>query len=385
VGPNAQFTLTTANFNAPNGSAPATYPSLYKGCHPFGGQNPNQGICTTGSNMPILVSNVTAATTSVSATGFSGDYDYSYDLWFTTNGSEWGRPSGGTEIMIWLNHGGFPQPFGSQIGTVTLNGATWDVWGGIQDWDTISYVRQSGVSSISNFDLMPFFRDAASRTDNASHPYLSNSSYLTDVEVGFEFWTGGLGAGINSFSVSVSGNACTTCISTPTGTATSLPGSTPTRTFTPPPGSTPTRTFTPPPGNTPTRTPTAGISLTPTRTSTAGGPTATRTRTPTTGPSLTPTRTPTQGVVTVTPTGGTCSPVTSTITAPFTYDGSGALCWQSSNLGTYINSWNLTSLTVNGVNETNLYVAAGSLPAKIGGYWYVSYNSAAAYGHFEAK
>jgi hypothetical protein len=45
----------------------------------------------------------------------------------------------------------------------------------------------------------------------------------------------------------------------------------------------------------------------------------------------------------------------------------------------------LTSLTVNGVNETNLYVAAGSLPAKIGGYWYVSYNSTVSYGHFETK
>jgi hypothetical protein len=80
-----------------------------------------------------------------------------------------------------------------------------------------------------------------------------------------------------------------------------------------------------------------------------------------------------------------CSPITSTITAPFTYDGAGTLCWQSSNLGSYINSWNVTSLTVNGVNELNLYVAAGSLPAKINGYWYVSYNSAASYGHFEAK
>ena len=88
----------------------------------------------------------------------------------------------------------------------------------------------------------------------------------------------------------------------------------------------------------------------------------------------------------ITPTvGSACSPVTSTITAPFTYDGIGAFCWQSSNLGSYINSWNTTSLTVNGVNETNVYVAAGSLPARINGYWYVSYNSAVSYGHFEAK
>jgi hypothetical protein len=77
--------------------------------------------------------------------------------------------------------------------------------------------------------------------------------------------------------------------------------------------------------------------------------------------------------------------VTATITAPFTQDGAGAFCWQSSNLGAYINSWNLVSLTVNGVNATNLYVAVGSLPAKINGYWYVSYNSTVSWGHFEAK
>jgi len=157
---------------------------------------------------------------------------------------------------------------------------------------------------------------------------------------------------------------------------------------TPPAGNTPTRTSTPPPGNTntPTRTVTTGPSLTPTRTSTTG-PSLTPTRTSTVGgPTNTPTRTLTPLPITATPTSGAaCSPVTSTITAPFTYDGSGTFCWQSSNLGTYINSWNTTSVIVNGVNVTNVYTAAGSLPAKIGGYWYVSYNSTAAYGHFETK
>ncbi len=77
--------------------------------------------------------------------------------------------------------------------------------------------------------------------------------------------------------------------------------------------------------------------------------------------------------------------MTSTIAAPFTFDGAGTLCWQSANLGTFINSWNTTSVSLNGVNVTNLYVASGSYPAKIGGYWYVTYNSTVAWGHFEAK
>ncbi len=130
--------------------------------------------------------------------------------------------------------------------------------------------------------------------------------------------------------------------------------------------------------NTPTLTPTK--TLTPTRTHTPGGPTPTFTRTPTRTATATvfiPDPTPTQFVG--------CSPVTGAIAAPFSYDGAGAFCWQSANLGAYMNSWNTTSVTINGVNITNLYVSASSYPAKIGGYWYVGYNSAVAWAHFEAK
>ncbi len=176
-----------------------------------------------------------------------------------------------------------------------------------------------------------------------------------------------------------------------------------------PPTSTPTRTSTP--GiitNTPTRTATAtrtntplGPTFTPTRTLTPAGPTftptrtATRTNTPL-GPSATPTRTATRTNTPVGPTatptrtltpvsGATCSPVTSTITAPFVFDGAGTFCWQSSNLGAFINSWNLASLTINGVNITNVYVPASAYPAKINGFWYVSYTGNFPWSHFEAK
>lgn len=142
----------------------------------------------------------------------------------------------------------------------------------------------------------------------------------------------------------------------------------------PTPFGTATRTGTPRPPiciatNTPTRTST--------RTPTPTGPTPTFTRTPT--------RTNTPTITLTIPSGNTCSPVSATITAPFTWDGAGTFCWQSSNLGSYINNWNNTSVTINGVNITNLYMASGSYPAKIGGFWYVKYNSAVAWGHFEAK
>ncbi len=120
------------------------------------------------------------------------------------------------------------------------------------------------------------------------------------------------------------------------------------------------------------------------------GPTPTPTRTPTptptaTGPTPTLTRTPTP---TITPTSGggaTCSPVTADIAAPFTRDGAGTFCWRASNLGSYINSWNMASLTVNGVNFTNVWASTANLPPKINGFWYVSYTGNFPWSHFEAK
>ncbi len=190
---------------------------------------------------------------------------------------------------------------------------------------------------------------------------------------------GAISASNGSFTLSLDAQSVTTYVGSLSGT-TITPTATATRTNTPP-GIT----------NTPTRTPSGTLpaitntsTRTPTRTNTPGGLTATPTRTPTLGgPTNTPTRTPTRTATTSG--GGTCSPVSATITAPFTFDGAGTFCWQSNNLGTFVNSWNLNSLTVNGVNFTNVYVAAGSYPAQIGGYWYVSYNSPVAWGHFEAK
>jgi cellulose 1,4-beta-cellobiosidase len=158
--------------------------------------------------------------------------------------------------------------------------------------------------------------------DAVSRGYINTGWYLIDVEAGFEPWVGGAGLGSSGFSVSVAGG-----------------------------------------GGGPTLTPTR----TPTRTNTPFGPTVTPTRTPT----------PRSGLA--------CSPITATITAPFTRDGTGTFCWQSSNLGSYINSWNLANLTVNGVNLTNVYVSAANLPAKLNGFWYVSYTSSVAWGHFETK
>jgi cellulose 1,4-beta-cellobiosidase len=124
---NADFTVAnSAIANATNGS-PGAYPSIYQGCH--------WGNCSTGglSSSPVQVSNLTsgAVTTSWSTTqSGSGAYDVAYDIWFNQTPTTTGQPNG-TEIMVWLNHSGSVQPFGSEVASnVSLGGHTYNVWYG---------------------------------------------------------------------------------------------------------------------------------------------------------------------------------------------------------------------------------------------------------------
>jgi hypothetical protein len=199
------FTLTTANFNSGTNGAPATYPSIFRGCH--------WGNCTTSNPFPIEESNIASASTSVTINQPSGyNDDAAYDIWFNQTSTTSGQPNG-TEIMIWINHEGTPQPFGSKTATATIDGTPWDVWTGRQSsWNIVSYVRQTPVTSVTNLNLLPFFSDAVSRGS------LQPSWWLIDVEYGFEIWTGGQGLGVSGYSVSAaagSGGGGTQCAAVP--------------------------------------------------------------------------------------------------------------------------------------------------------------------------
>ncbi len=283
--------------------------------------------CSPGTNLPMQISAIGSANTSVGVSyPGSGTYDAAYDIWINADTNV--STVQDTEIMIWLNHTGSIQPIGSNTGSVSLGGHTWSVWVGNNGGNNVVSYQGSGITSFSA-DIKPFLTDAITRGSG----FGNTSWYLTSIQMGFEPWVSGVGLAVNSFSASVSGG-----------------------------GSNPTATPV-----TPVRTPTQ-----------VSGATATRTPTPMAG--ATATRTPTQGS-----TGSTCSPVTATITSPFTFDGAGTKCWQASTLGTYLNSWNTTSVSVNGTNYTNVWVAVSSLPAKVNGFWYISYNSSVAWAHFEAK
>lgn len=190
------FTLSTSNANVPTNGAPASYPSVYWGCH--------YGNCTPGF-APIQAN--TAAfrglSTSVSMSYPSGgQWDAAYDIWFDPTPRRDGQNTG-AEIMVWLNHLGAPQPVGSRVATVSLAGGTWDVWFGNIGWNVISYVRTSATGSIT-FAPDTFLTDAVARG------YASTAWYLTSMQAGFEPWTNGTGLAVTGFSVTGGGGGTTT-------------------------------------------------------------------------------------------------------------------------------------------------------------------------------
>ena len=181
------FRISVAEHHNPTDGAPAAYPSIFAGCH--------YGICTPDSGLPLQVSALGGATSSVSMTRpDSGEWNASYDLWFDPTPRTDGQNTG-AELMIWLDHRGAPQPIGSPVGTAQINGATWEVWVGNTGWNVISYVHTGGTGSL-NFQIKDFTDDAVARGQ------IDPSWYLTSVQAGFEPWVGGAGLAVDSFSFS---------------------------------------------------------------------------------------------------------------------------------------------------------------------------------------
>jgi hypothetical protein len=209
---NADFTVANSSIDNTTGGAPGGYPSVYQGCH--------WGDCSSGglTSTPIQVSNLTPGkvTTSWSTTQTGGGaYDVAYDIWFNQASTTTGQPNC-MELMVWLNHNGSVQPFGSQVASnVSIGGHSYNIWeGAMSSWNTVSYSMTTGNTSVSNLDVGQLAQDAVSRG------YMSSSCWLIDVEAGFELWQGGAGLATNSFSVNVNGTGS----SGPTGPITGYEG-----------------------------------------------------------------------------------------------------------------------------------------------------------------
>jgi len=112
--------------------------------------------------------------------------DAVYDVWFSNSSAT--PPVPGIELMVWIGNTG-KNPLGSVASPGTpVSGKTPYVGTNGTGEAVISYwVPASGsANSAANFDLMPYFKDAA------SHGYagLKTSSYLLGIQTGFEVYSG---------------------------------------------------------------------------------------------------------------------------------------------------------------------------------------------------
>ncbi|MBN2535001.1 MAG: hypothetical protein JXB88_19120 [Spirochaetales bacterium] len=174
-----------------NSSGVAAYPCIYKGFHYWHSE-------TVDSGLPLRISETGSVpvTWEIAGTNAGGTWNASYESWFSQGGSA--NPANGGELMIWINYAGSATPGGSQVGTVSLEGYTWDVFYADWDWNYVAYRTTNRMNTIS-FNFKSFIDDAVSRG------YLSPNWYLDALEAGFEIWEDGQGLE----SVSFTGHAYT--------------------------------------------------------------------------------------------------------------------------------------------------------------------------------
>jgi hypothetical protein len=182
------FTYTPGSgYNAPN-NGPGSFPAIVSGWGPG-----HDGIQFYGPYQGgKQISQLTSVKSNWSFTmGSSGDAVY--DVWFS-NASKQPPTVPGVELMIWIGNKD-KNPLGSSRGSsaavVGSDGVSRIPYDGSPNGtgeQVVSYWVPTGTngSPVTNFDLLPYFKDAA------SHGYagLKTTSYLLGVQTGFEVYGG---------------------------------------------------------------------------------------------------------------------------------------------------------------------------------------------------
>jgi len=192
---NNSFKITGETGNGGNGQGvPASFPSIFIG---HNGDRQGGAFSTNNSNLPKVVNTITSVPTTFKVAksgGFSGDYNVSYDVWFSANDPGEAEYNDGISgfLMIWMYKPSGHNPIGwggGSKGTFTGGGNTFSVYvGNRQEGDTstppvVNYVNTGAAITSMDFDLKAFIDDAAKYG-------IQSSWYLTDVFGGFEIWNG---------------------------------------------------------------------------------------------------------------------------------------------------------------------------------------------------
>jgi len=127
----------------------------------------------------------------------SGGLNISYDLWLSSD-PRLGNANPDHEIMIWLYQRGDIRPIGAKQATVTLGGASWELWEGSLPrcgWPVHSFVSTVNTTSQA-LNLTEF-------SDFLIERGLSSSAYLISVEAGAEVFSGAGRLDTTAYSVEI--------------------------------------------------------------------------------------------------------------------------------------------------------------------------------------
>ncbi|MEO8902076.1 MAG: hypothetical protein ABI488_09420 [Polyangiaceae bacterium] len=186
-GAGAGFTVDSTMFAT--GADLNAYPSVVDGWH--------YGRVSSDAALPKQLNSVMSVNSTVSYTGTASKYDAAYDIWVlpTAPTAATATPTGGLEVMIWLNSANV-NPAGTAAGQYA---GGWDVYvGTVQGWDYVAY-RKNGQTTFTG-DLKPFLTDAVARSNKLK----GTNPYLSGIEFGFEFYDyPGTGFAVTSFTSDV--------------------------------------------------------------------------------------------------------------------------------------------------------------------------------------
>jgi Glycosyl hydrolase family 12 len=190
----SSFTVNSTSNTSPRSVASryTGFDSVYTGCN---------GPCYE-ANYERPVASYQHILTSWSFSNFGaatpGKYDAVIGMFLNTNTTQPVAQQNGAEVMVWLNHSNIDLT-GQQLPDQRVDHANYHVFSvrnttSLGGWNQIAFERVNPVSSVSNFDLVPFLQ--AAESDGAVLP----NWYLQYTIAGFGIWFGGDGLVSNAFT-----------------------------------------------------------------------------------------------------------------------------------------------------------------------------------------
>jgi cellulase/cellobiase CelA1 len=175
------------------------------------GYKPWSGGASTDSRLPLALSDMGTVTMNYDVEmEATGGYNLAPEVWLTST-DKTGEINPGditTEIMFWMDKSGASKPYGDNMGSVEVDGQTYDVYSGIigdstggasGTWRIITYDSRNTQYKAS-LKLDEFIRDSISRK------LATESDYLATIEFGNEV-TGGTGSTwVKDYSVELGGS-----------------------------------------------------------------------------------------------------------------------------------------------------------------------------------